>query len=199
MSGNTVIVDAATNLAAKVDEQQRLRVRADTISFGTAAAIDGRQYNVAAPFVVCTSTNDTAILYAKNTDSQGRSWAISEINIRVNESTSGNGDWLVKYHINDDEGTIVTGGADFFATPYNLGQTTPLDAVLKGGDEGLAFSKPHVVQRLVTTTPADVTVPLDSLIIPAGTSVGLSVAPPTGNTSMTIDANFTVVILEGDE
>lgn len=200
MSGNTVLIDGATLETAEIDSNRRLRTRATTVTLGTSSAMEGRQYSVSAPILELTTDDITAILYCKNQDSQSRSWSISTISVTVNEcDANANGDWFIHYHINDNTSNIAISGNDFTPTPLNVGSTTPLGAIAKSGGTGFSFNPSPVTPRLVTGTPREISVPLDSIIIPAGASVGLSVTPPTGNTLMKVDASFTAIVLDGDE
>ena len=198
MSGLSVIVDGATNTTAKVDDQRRLSVRAVTISHGLNASICGDQYIVTPPFINLTSDNESALLQVRNNESESISWAMTKIELTIGTSVNGSGEYKINFFANDNDGTIVTAGTALNPIPLNLGSIKPLSAVATYGAEGLAFSAPPFTEHLVTEFPSALTIVLDAVVMPPGTSAGVSIVPPTGNTDMTVDVEFTIIRLPED-
>ena len=198
MTGLSVIVDGATNFTAKVDEQRRLWTRSTTISHALNASICGDQYIVPPPIINLTSDSESALLYIRNIETENISWALVQILLTLGTSTGGSGEYKINFYANDNLGTIVTAGADLTPIPLNLGSTKPLSATAKTGAEGLSFSGAPFTERLITEFPAMIQIPLDAVVMPPGTSGGVAIVPPIGNTSMDVDVEFTVIRLAED-
>ena len=198
MTGLSVLVDGATNFTAKVDLQRRLWTRAVTISNGLNASICGDQYIVTPPIINLTSDNESGVLYIRNNEKENISWALVQILLTMGDSTGGSGEYRVNFYANENTGTIVTAGADLIPLPLNFGSTKPLDAIAKTGAEGLVFSGSPFTDRLITGFPISIEIPLDAVVLPPGTSGGIAIIPPTGNTSMDIDVEFTIIRLSED-
>ena len=107
-------------------------------------------------------------------------------------------DWSANLYVNDNTGTIVTGGADVEPLQLNLGSNKPLGATVKGGGQGHTFGGPAAESKLTSGTPNELTVRVDSIVVPPGSSLGVSVIPPTGNTSVNVDIEVSIIRLTED-
>ncbi len=198
MSGNTVITDGAKSFTAKVDEMRRLWTRAVTISTGLNAAINDDEYNVTIETLELTTDGESVLLYLRNDEIEDVDWAVTQITV-TGAASDGSDDWLAALYTNVNTGTIIDTGTDININPFKLGSTKPLLATALRGFEGAVLDGTTVVDRLVPLAPAAFTIPLDALVLPPGTSMGLSVTPPTGNTSMKVQIGVVVIRLTEED
>ena len=194
MSGQTVIVDGATNETAKVDGQRRVWTRATTVTTGLNAGINEDQYAINPSAVTLTTDTESVLVYIRNDETENVDWALSQITV-VGAESNGSGDWLAAMYANVNTGTLIDSGGDGVAIPFNLGSNKPLSATIKTGIEGSALNGTPPLDRLVPTAPASFIIPLDAIVMPPGTSAAISVTPPTGNTSMKVQIELIIIRL----
>ena len=194
--GTTLIVDGRTSEAARVNPDGQLSVFAQVVSNSLAASIKGDRYNIAAaPFPILTDDVETPVLYVQNNEPAALGWAITQL-VVVTTVSDVMGEFTVSFYTNPTSGTIITGGADASVVSQNLGSQKPLEVTAKVGGTGDTLVGDIKVERLVPMTPASLVIPLDAIVIPPGTSFGMTVTPPAGNTSMTVDASVAILRLE---
>lgn len=200
MSGQSVIVDGATNETAEVTSKRRLMTQSVTFTSDLESSIEGNHFNIGpATFPVLTSDTESALVYLKNDEPEQVPWAMTFLTIVTGASTDGVGDWSLRFLINPVAGTIITAGTDSSIVQMNAGIVRGLSATAKTGAEGLTID-PTIseVIRLVPSTPTGLTIPLDAVIIPPGGSIGISATPPAGNTSLKLDFGISIIRLTDD-
>lgn len=197
MSGGiTVLVDGITSQAARVNDDGQLSTFAQVISNSLAASIKGDRYNIGPNgFITLTDDVETPIIYVQNNEPETIGWALTQLLI-VSTLSDGAGDWFVSFYTNPTSGTIITGGADALVTSQNLGSQKPLEVTAKIGSTGDTLVGTVKIDRLIPMTPASITIPLDAIVIPPGTSFGMTVTAPVGNTSVKIDVGVSLLRLE---
>lgn len=186
MSGLNVVVDGLTGDTARVDEKNRLRVFAATRADEVDASVDGDSFFINHSIINLTSDSQSFIFYVKNTDD--RIWLVDDLTFFIGTSDGGSGDFTSTFLTNPTGGTLLTAGADAFIFNQNLGDPRALNGTFLSGFEGatatggifdpgtLQIGTPTVIP-VVTSSP---------IVFEPGSSLALSVTPPTGNTSMNV-------------
>ena len=190
------ISDGLKGVSAQVDNKNRLSTKAVTFTSSLSASMEGDQYNVSsAAFPVLTDDAETPLMYLLNDETDKTDWAITEITIIAAASTDGVDDWSVKFFRNPTAGTIITAGADAVITNLDVGSNAPLSAMAKVGATGQTLSGGSSLSRLVPAAPANLSIPLDAVIMGPGEAIGVAVIPPTGNSSMKMDVAVSIIRL----
>lgn len=196
MSGQSLIIDGETSRSARVNNDGQLSTFAQVVSNSLAASIKGDRYNVGMDgFVTVTDDNETPLLYIQNNEHETTGWAITLLSL-TSAVSDGTGDWFVSFYTNPTSGTIITGGTDALIISQNLGSQKPLETTAKIGGTGDTLVGNTKVDRLIPMAPASVSIPLDAVVMPPGTSFAMTITPPTGNTSMKVDAGVSLLRLE---
>lgn len=197
MSGVSLLIDGYSSRATEVNNRGQLSTISETVSSGLAAAIRKNRYNISTPtHPVLTDDEETPILYVKNIEPEDPGWALTAISIVVGVSAGGSGDWSIVFYSNPNEGTIISSGADAVIQSQNLGSLKPLGIVAKAGETGLTLDGSNKVLSLVPIAPAGINQQIDAIVMPPGTSFGVSIIPPTGNTSIKVDVISSIIRLE---
>ena len=154
----------------------------------------GHTWNLESGYQTLTSANASDILYLKNTGS-----GLMHIDLYIvlaKESTGGSGDLLVEILRNPLAGTVVSDAVAANAVNMNFGhKDTPQGDYYSGG-EGKTLTGHD--NALVSKATADSRLLLGVLtVLPQGASMGVRITPPTGNTS--VDVNAVVEFYETEE
>jgi len=197
MSGGiTVVVDGITSQAARVNEDGQLSTFSQVVSNSLAASIKGDRYNISPDgFITLTDDVETPVIYVQNNEPETIGWALTQLLI-VSTLSDGAGEWFVSFYTNPTSGTIITGGTDALVISQNLGSQKPLEVTAKTGSTGDTLAGNVKLDRLIPMTPASITIPLDAIVIPPGTSFGMTVTAPVGNTFVKIDVGVSLLRLE---
>lgn len=182
--------------SAKVNEFGQVSTRSVSSSLENFGATQGYTFNVNTGSINLTSANASALLYLKNNGEDDL--YISSIGYLLGNSTGGAGDLLVEVIRNPTAGTIVTNAVDApIISNKNFGSSRPLNADVYKGAEGNTFTGGSVAyQSLLNSSAKQYTIATGSVIIPRGSSIGVTVTPQAGNTSM--DAQVFLAILDSN-
>jgi hypothetical protein len=145
---------------------------------------EGKTWNISTGEITLTSASESALLYMKNT---GQNTLFVNLYVIISgASTGGSGNMPIKIYRTPTAGTLIT-----TATPVtsdninnmNFGSANVPDAIIYSGVEGDTLTGESGILRSQTT--ADNRLLLGILTsVPIGASVGISVTPPVGNTSI---------------
>lgn len=189
MSG--VIKDGATGNTAQVDSRNRLRTFSTAQSAATAASIGGDTFFITHDVINLSSDNESFIFHLENNDTLD--WIVNLLQFVFGPSTDGTGDFRTKVVRNPTGGTLITAGTEVEAINMNIGSPAPLSGTFLVGVDGSTSTggdaNPAV---LIPAAPTAVELNSGPIVIPPGTSVNLSVTPPSGNIS--INAQVTLII-----
>ena len=185
-----VLKSGTTGSTAEVDSRNRLQTFATVETASTyAAAVSGDLFNINTETITLTSGSPSSVLYMKNTDSV--IWIFSRIFYNAEVSTGGTGGWLAEVLANPTAGTLISGGTTI--TPHNLnfGSAKELTATTLKGAEGDTLTDGVVrVSTIVPSSGSRVLIGFDSVILEPGSSIGVRVTPPVGNTGMGVQVGF---------
>lgn len=174
---------------AKVDSDNHLHTRSVSESGGTDAAVVGNLYNINTETINLTSANSSALLYLRNTDTVP--WILNRVFYNAGPSTGGSADFLAEVVANPTTGTLITGGTAIDAHNLNFGSPQTLEATVLKGAEGDTITDGTVrVSTIIPVSGTRVLIAFDSIILEAGSSIGVRITPQTGNTSMDIQVGF---------
>lgn len=182
-----IILDGAgTGYAAEIDDKNRLQTLSVTLDVGQRSAIDGDTYNINTGSINLTTANESALLYLKNTGTS--SLHVTTIGYLIGNSTGGTGDLELKVLRNPTTGTIVDNATAVNVNiNKNFGSTKTLDATMYKGAEGYTFTNGgDAYYSLQPNSGRAYLINTGTLVLPQGSSIGVSAAPQTGNTSMDI-------------
>lgn len=192
----TIIEDGTgKGFQSKVDNTNRLVVRAVVEDSQLEGAVDGNTYVIGTPFL--TQINDSAngvlyfkfeeegILFAKTFSSQGR-------------FTSGGTfqNYLVNIYEGVTEVSLTGTWVDFNPLNTNFGSFNELEGVFKYGSPAGAGGFSGLTPTFQLSFPINVYNQIQTyLVFPKGTSLLIAVTPPTGNVAMPVAFSLTVTKL----
>lgn len=188
------IKDGRTSDTAKVDIQNRLHVKATTFTDQLDSLIKGDFYFEASQVITLTSASESAILYFKNTGDR-------DVNMRLFDIALGNssttGDVILRFYANPTAGTLITEAVGAIVGNNNFSSAKTIVADTFVGSEGKTLSGQPVFTEHLQQDGTERIYPVD-LVLPKGSSVGVSIQPPTSNTSMQIRVLFLMNLIDED-
>lgn len=192
----TIIEDGTgRGFQTKVDNTNRLEVRAVTEDSQLEGALNGDTYVVGTPYL--TQINDSAngvlyfkfeedvALFVKTFSSQGR-------------YTSGGTfqNYLVNVYEGINESSLTGTWVDFTPLNANFGSSNELQGVFKYGSPAGAGGFTGLTPSFQLAFPINVYNQIQTnLIFPKGTGLLVAVTPPTGNVAMPVSFSLTVTKL----
>ena len=183
-----------TGINVKVLSDNRMCVDSVTRSHGEQGVLDGDSYNLNTGIVSLTSANKSAVAYIENTSDTSDIYIQTVIYI-MGTSTNGSGDFLVTMLRNPTAGTIISTATDMEMAGINrnFGSANTITASMYKGTEGATFtSGDKIIETLFGGAPVRSAVITDTIILTKGTSIGIDITPPAGNTSMDLEVAFSV-------
>ena len=190
MSGIVAIVDALTQVAARVTRQNRLLVAASSQPQSITQALFGEAFIITTGSVNLTTDAVSHLLYIKN--NERINWVIESLTGTFG-ATDGSGDGFAQFTIGPSAGTLVSGGTDIVPANLNFGSPNRLTGVFKVGGTGSTIT--DGISAAPTLVPAGLTsreFPAQPLVIAPGSSFAIGFQPPTGNTSMNVQIQVPV-------
>jgi hypothetical protein len=187
-----ILKSGSSGNTAEVDSRNRVQAFSTSQTESTAKAIDGAAFNINTGTITLTSANPSALLYLKNTDAVDL--VVRRVFYNVANSTGGSGSMTANVVSSPTGGTIVSGGTDFEPANFNFGSAKVLTSVCKKGAEGstLTGGNQEAVSTLIPAAGARILISFDSVILTPGSSMGIVITPPAGNTSMDIQVGVNV-------
>ncbi len=189
----TIIKDGTgTGLTAKVDGHNRIQTFSTGQTEVTHASKEGNAYTMSSGVINLTSDNESAILYFKSNESS--QVAIHEIRVSTGVSNA-TGDVIRIDYIRPTTGTLITDAVAVSVNNLNTASASTLDAVVYSGGEGKTIGG-EVASGQDLHHLSQVNVEQAGFIVPKGASLGLTITPPTGNTSMNVQVSVIVYIID---
>lgn len=176
----------------KVDETNRLEVRAVVEDSTLEGAINGDTFVVGTPFLTQTGSsangllyfnpNENVSLFAKSFSSQAR---------YASGATFDN--YLINVYTDVPDSSLTGTWVDFTPFNGNLGSSNELSGTFKYGSPAGAGGFSALTPSFQLAFPVNVYNQIfTNLIFPKGIGILLAITPPTGNVSMPV--NFTVTL-----
>lgn len=188
----TVIKDGRTGTTAEIDSSNRLRTFAITQKELTSSSLDGDTFFITSDIETLTTANESFIFHMENTDSVD--WIVDSFATLYGKSTGGTGiDFKQRAVLNETGGTLISAGTAITPLNMNIGSPKTLTGIFLQGVEGSTITGgTSVPDALVLKDQIFVSLTSGVVIIAAGTSVNVGITPPTGNTSLNVQATFII-------
>jgi len=182
------------NNALHVDSTGRAETKSVTLSEQGHEALDGDSYNINTGNLTLTSAAETPVFYLKN-DSEGRDIVIPRVFVTFAASTGGSGEITGKVIYNPTSGTIITAGTANPPANFNASSSKTLAVTsLTGATGQTVVGGTTPIQFLFPSDSSRHLVSFDTIILPRGASMVFTITPPSGNTSMVIQAGANVYL-----
>jgi len=179
-----------------VDDEGKIQARAVSISEQSSKSLFGDTYNLNTGRITLTSDAETPIFHFKN-DSEDKPMVVTRIFVTFLTSTGGTGEVVASIEKAVTGGTILT-GTEIDPGNFNFGSSRSPGATFIKGATGLTFTGGiKVPEFLFTSDNQRQIIPFDAIILPRGASMTFTLTPPSGNTSMVVEAGANVYI-DGD-
>lgn len=195
----TQITDGTgTGKKAQVDGNNRITTKATTIRESEDATHLGNSFNINTGVITLTNATETPVLYVKNNEDA----SIHIIGTAYGFWTSTAGsptDLQITIIRNPTAGTIVSNAnAVAISSNRNYGSAKTLDADAYVGATGNTMTDgvEHII--FYANSASRIAPPIDE-IIPKGSSIGIKITPPAGNTSMQMYAAIVMYIEDLNE
>lgn len=168
-------------ISAAVDINNRLLTNAISESVLQFAAELGDAFFVGSPLTTLTSDSPSAVIFIENREN--KPLILSQFFITA-ESTSGGSPnmFRVSWYKNP---TTITSSTASTALNQNFGSSSELDANILVGSEGSSVTGGSLVAQL-SFPIGEVNVIDANLILEKGSSFAITIQPPSGNTSSTV-------------
>lgn len=182
------IIDALIDRAARVTAAGRLLTEATQVSLGAEAARKRESWQVSMDTRTLTTANESAMIYVKNVDPT-RILAVDFAFINQGASTGGSGHALVRVYRDITGGTLVTDANEPSVLNRNLSANESSGVIVYSATgEGKTLTGTEFFDVFVGLTRLPL--PLDTIQLGKGATLGLSFQPPAGNTSMVAKINL---------
>jgi len=187
-----IIDGTGSGKKAKVDNGNRLHTHSVSESIIEFAALNGESYNINTGTITLTTANESAVLYFKNNGENPIN--IASVGYLLGNSTGGAGDLLATVYLNPTTGTIVSGATDVdINVNKNFGSSKVLAVDAYKGAEGNTITNGgDAYYSLLNGAGKQYVISTGTVVIPKGSSIGVSITPQTGNTNMDIQVFMSV-------
>jgi len=179
---------------AKVSNSNRLFVESVTRSEREEEALLGEAYIVGSGFVELTTTGTSAVLYFKNNEDEDL--VITRFLIGVKKSSGGTENFVTGI-IYKNPTSMVSGTTNsLILNNVNFGSSNTLNIDSEIGQTGALLAGGSAY--LATVAPTEnLTAEDASTILPKGSSIGVFITPPPGNTSIEVSIGINLHKLTG--
>lgn len=175
---------------AAVNAENQMITRATAVEQRLASATDNNYFEVTTgPLTLTDAATENEIIYMDNADTNNRVIVIDRVFYDIWTSTGAPGvQATLRYYVNPTE-TAGTGTA-IIPTNTNFGSTVAAVGTFKSGGTTIdIFSGGVVWWTAYITDSISVALEEGRIVIPNGSSFGISVVTPLGNTSMAVSIN----------
>jgi hypothetical protein len=167
--------------SAEVTNSNKLMTLSVTEGIAAHHAFEGDAYNINTGSITLTSASKSALLYIKNLEDEDL--IITGLFYLIGNSNTSGGDTLIQFERNPTGGTIVSAGTSFTPVNRNFGSSKTLNITCEKGAEGKTLTGGTVAVESIFASAGRKTVSVGAIILPRGSSMGITVTPQTSNTS----------------
>lgn len=191
MSDMAILDGKGNGLRAFVDDDHRLGVTAETQDFSVIATAAGNAFGVNTGDITLTSGNTSGVFYLKN--NEDLPIVVYTVIYQILASTGGGSNaGAITVVRNPTGGTLIsTATAVPVRHNLNFGSSNTITADIYKGFEGATFTGGDNSARTISTFPFRASLLIPGIYLPRGSSLGLTVTPPTGNTSVVVNIGTT--------
>ena len=178
---------------ANVDDKGRIEAHSVGITEQAATALNGNSYNFNTSTITFGTANETPVFYISNIG-ESRPIIIPRVFITFGASTGGTGEISGKIYYNPTGGDILTAQTKD-PQNFNAGSSKTLQVDSRIGADGVTFSGgTDPVEFLFPGASSRWLVGFETIVLPRGSSMLLTITPPTGNTSMVLQAGCNIYL-----
>lgn len=148
----------------------------------------GVAYSINTGLITLTNAaTKNAVMYVKNNEDYPL--IITNLFYQTGASTGGSGNIIVDVVRNPTTGTIVSGATNCeIVLNKNFGSSRSLDALTYKGATGLTITDgTKAIESILGTITQRIVVSANAITLPKGSSIGINLTTPTGNTSMAVE------------
>lgn len=173
-----------TGQEAKVDETNRLEVRAVTEDGAVEALAEGGHFAITSGEITLTSANSSAMMWFKNNEKYPM--IIDRIILNSVDSTGGTEPKFKVIMYKNPTG--MTGGTSVDVTQVNtnFGSNEVIDLLSEKGQEAATIDGGGIIGGWQIENPTYMKVINTRLLLPKGASIGWAIVPPASNTSLPV-------------
>ena len=176
-----------SNRRARVGNANRLFTESTTRSEREEQAINGEAYIVGTGFVNLTTSGTSAVLYFKN--NEDFDLVITRFLIGVKKSVGGTENFITGIIYKNPTSMVSGTGNPLAINNVNFGSSNTVDADSEIGQQGALLAGGSAY--LATVIPTEnITSEDASTILPKGSSIGVFITPPPGNTSINVSVGL---------
>lgn len=193
-----MFIEGANNPGNKVNVNSEGRIESHSIviSEQSQMAIAGDAYNLNTGNFTLTDDAETALFFIKN-DSEEKDLIITRIFVAFGVSTGGSTNSIEGIIMaNPPTGGIIASGVENPPQNFNFGSSKVLQITSKTGTTALGdvTGGNEPVRFFFTGDNQRHLVGFEAIVLPRGASMAFSLVPPTGNTSMVIQAGANIYL-----
>ena len=168
---------------ARVGNNNRLFVESTTRTEREEEALLGEAYIVGTGFVNLTASTTSAVLYFKNNEDVDL--VITRFLIGVKKSSGGTENFVTGIIYKNPTSMVLGTGNPLIINNVNFGSSNTINADSEIGQNGALLAGGSAY--LATVAPTEnLTAENASTILPKGSSIGVFITPPPGNTSIDV-------------
>jgi hypothetical protein len=176
-----------SNRKARISTDNRLFTASTTRSEREQEALLGEAYIIGTGFVSLTTTGTSAVLYFKNNEDVDL--VITRFLIGVKKSVGGTENFITGIIYKNPTSMVSGTGNPLTINNVNFGSSNVIESDSEIGQEGALLAGGSAY--LATVAPVEnLTSETASTILPKGTSIGVFITPPAGNTSIDISVGI---------
>lgn len=169
--------------STQVDSSNRLRTRGVFSTEQNEEAGRGNAYLLSSGFITLTSASESAVMYLRNDEDSDL--VLTRFLISALDSTGGTKGYATLALYSNVTGMTSGSGNPLEPRNLNFGSTNELDNTSELGQEGASLINGDSFGGFILPLE-QLTSETSSIILPKGASLGATITPPTGNTSLTI-------------
>lgn len=189
--GGIIIDGTGGGYKVEVDANNRLSTLSVTQDVEFEESLKGNSYNFNTGTINLTSGDESAVAYIKNTGTTNL--IIAKIFYLIGNSTGGSGDMFIDVIRNPTAGTIISSGTAQSPVNRNFGSNKTLTVTALKGAEGQTITDGSaVIQSIFSGSAQRAALTVGTLILTPGASIGVTMEPPTNNTSMNVQCAFEI-------
>lgn len=181
---------------AHVDDEGRIQARSVIIAEQTSQSVSGNGYNINTGNLTYTNDSESAVFYLRN-NSEINPIVITRIFLTFLSSTAGTGEVNARIYKETTGGDILTANP-FNPGNFNHGNRSKLPGVvLNKGSTASTFTATALdsdPEFLFTSDNQRHLIGFEAIVLPRGASMLLTWTPPSGNTSIVLQAGANLYV-----
>lgn len=185
--GFQILDGTGRNIKAKVSVNNRLYTQSVNRSEREEESLVGEAYIIGTGFVNLTTSGTSAVLYFKNNEDMDL--VITRFLVGVKKSAGGTENFVTGIIYKNPTSMVSGTGNPLAINNVNFGSSNTIDADSEIGQQGALLAGGSAY--LATVAPTESLTSEDaSTVLPKGSSIGVFITPPPGNTSIAVSVGI---------